>query len=156
VSDEEAVVEDDSTVDDIEYFDGSNDSELLRRQVHPDKFLPGSRTRLDRAAFTPRYHSDEADGRMSHLRGTVDPEEAWRRYTEEHDRESAGTWPARVGVARDLDLVCGDDSALDGRPEDHAFIELPYAPRGSRRAAALELANWASSNGPLWTRPGWL
>lgn len=139
----------------VTIFDGSNDEEILRRQVHPNHFKPGSSTDLDRAAFTPRYDADEADGRISHLRGTVDPGEAWRRHTVDHGLDSAGTWPAKVGVVRGLELQCGDDSALPDRPADHAFVEIPRNPRGSRRQVTLEIAKWATENGPLWSRPGW-
>lgn len=132
-------------------FDGADGEEILRRQVNPNHFKPGSTTELDRSAFTPRYNSDEPDGRMSHLRGSVDAREAWRRFTEDHGKQSAGTWPMKVDVALGLGLTCGDDSALEDRPDDHAFVEVLRDPRESRRHATLQLAKWSSAAGPLFT-----
>ena len=131
-------------------FDGANDDEMLRRQIHPNHFKPGSRTELERTAFTPRWAKDEPDGRMSHLRGHVSGEEAWRRFTD-GGHTSAGTWTTCVGFARDLGLPCGDDSALPESPEDHAFVEMTKTAGWRDRARAL--AHDASQRGPEFMAP---
>lgn len=134
----------------VEVFDGSNDNEMLRRQVHPNHLKPGT-NELERTAFTPRWKSDEADGRMSHLRKTVTAAEAWRRHTEDNGLQSAGTWPMLVGYARnDLELNCGDDSNQSHTPPDHCFVELPSTHPSKRETSRL-LARWASAAGPLFT-----
>lgn len=131
-------------------FDGANDDEMLRRQIHPNHFKPGSRTELERTAFTPRWAKDEPDGRMSHLRGHVSGEEAWRRFTD-GGHTSAGTWTTCVGFARDLGLPCGDDSGpsrVSRRPRLRRDDQDSRMARPRPRARSRRLAARPRVHGP--------
>ena len=107
--------------------------------------------RILHPAFKPK---PQERGQVSHLRGRVDAREAHRRHREELHLESVGTWGISVGEADDAGLRCFDDSALPGRPADHAFVEFGddlTAPEVKR--LARKLAAHAQARGPLYSEP---
>jgi len=128
---------------------GANEAaEILRRQVHPAHFKLGSTTDIERTAFTPRWKTDEPAGDMSHLRGSVSAEDAYARG-QAANLTSAGTWGVSVGEALALALDVADDSALPGRPSDHAYVCLEEGRTGWKQLAR-ELAAAASKRGCLF------
>lgn len=136
--------------DEIVMLDASNGDELFRRQVHANHLAKDGTGAVLRTAFTPRWKGNEADGRMSHLRGSVDPRDAWQRHVA-RGLESAGTWTTSVAFALSQRLPCGDDSALPDRPADHCFVEFERC--DNWRTIADSLAADASSRGPAFS-PG--
>lgn len=123
--------------------------EVLRRQIHPQWWHP-SAPKIDSAAFKPRQ--TEPDGRISCLRGHVDPKDAWTRYFGGDTSRSAGTFGVSVEEASAHGCGSGDDSSEPGKPLDHAFIEvLPDARAVTRKARSL--AKHATERGPLYAAP---
>ncbi|PFG33647.1 hypothetical protein ATL42_1530 [Sanguibacter antarcticus] len=98
-------------------------------------------------AFTP---SPRDAGRLSTLHA-VDPYEAHRRYTEELELESAGTWGIEVGLASSLHLPAYEDSCLPGMPADHASVVFTAHTKGQQAQRARKLRDAALSQGPLFT-----
>ena len=121
-------------------------SEVLNRQIHPTLLHPVQTVMS--TAFTP---SDGDAGLLSTLRGTVDPAEAHRRWTDNPAQESAGTWGIKVGDAAELDLPCVDDSCMPDTPDDHASVDFTAFPsKGVKRQLGRKLRNASVSAGPLY------
>ncbi|MCD5419773.1 hypothetical protein LRS71_09425 [Rhodococcus pyridinivorans] len=89
-------------------------------------------------AFLP---SGEHEFKLSTLRGSVDPKEAFRRHTEDEDLESAGTWALSVESVLAANLVAYDDSNLIGK-RDHTSVDFNgFATQGQKIKAARKLRN---------------
>lgn len=122
--------------------------EVLRRQIHPTRWHP-SLPKIDSSAFTPR--ASEVDGRISCLRGSVHPEEAWRRYFGGDPTRSTGTFGVSVEEAEEgCQCPTGDDSDEPGKPADHAYIEVVAESLKGVTRKARKLAAAATERGPLY------
>lgn len=123
--------------------------EVLNRQVHPSRIDPVEGVLWE--AFNPGHRDHR---KLSTLRGSVAPEDAYRRHTEDAGLESAGTWGVGVGEALDGSLVCLDDGGCDANPVDHASVDFnAVATRGGRQQAARKLWQAAMTRGPLFAAP---
>jgi hypothetical protein len=123
----------------------SNAAELLFRQVHPTQAPPEG---MSKEAFIP--NPDDA-GRMSTHREAIGAAEAFRRYTEEEGRVSAGTWAVTVGEVDDVGAHALDDALVMKKP-DHASIDFnPLATKGQWKRAARKLRDAATARTCLYT-----
>jgi hypothetical protein len=114
----------------------------LWRQIHPRHL---GETGPDFVAFNPTSADDHC---LSIARGSaVDAEEAHRRHVA-RGRLSAGTWSVTVAEVEQQDLRAVDDSRLDGRPEEHGYIDYRLlSTRAPRKMAAIALARAATARG---------
>jgi predicted trehalose synthase len=120
--------------------------EMLNRQVHPDLLHPVQI--ITSTAFTP---SKSDAGMLSTLREAVAPSEAHRRWTEDLNRKSVGTWGVEVGEANDLDLICLDDACLPESPADHASVDFSASrSKGQLRQLGRKLRDASVARGPLF------
>jgi len=95
----------------------TDNSEVLRRQVHPDQFKDGKPTSV---AF---YPSEKDEHRLSTHRGTVPAIECYRRWTVDLERKSVGTYGISVEECLKQELEPVDDSAMVA--PDHASVVFP-------------------------------
>ena len=116
-----------------------NDATLLLRQVHP-RFVQGER--VTSQAFTPRATDQR---RLSVYDGDqIAPEAAWRHYTIQQGRESAGVLAVTLAECAALDLAVRPDP--EPFPE-HAVVDFGGLGRNAIDRAAKRLRNMASERG---------
>lgn len=125
----------------------TNADEVLLRQVHPSWLPDGV---LTSAAFKP---SSKDNKLLSTLHGSVGAEEAHRRWVDQADRASAGTWGVTVGEVDDttftraadqqtVSLAALNDAEQRGEP-DHVSIDFRDLSKEQRGQAARKLKNHA-------------
>lgn len=98
----------------------------------------------------------DSDLKVSTLRGTVGPEEAYRRWTEDLGYESAGTWGVAVAEVTDKGLTVIDDSCIPENPAEHASIDYSAfadASASKRQQIGRKLRDHASERGRLHPAP---
>lgn len=127
-------------------------TEILFRQVHPTHLPNG---KLASTAFAPqRGHK----GFLSTHRERIGAEESYRRWTEENQRESIGTFGVTVGEARACFLEAVDDANIVGVP-DHASVDFNVIPpitgqdqptKGQMQRAGRLLRDHATERGCLF------
>lgn len=135
----------------------TNAEDLLLRQVHPS-WLPNGV--LTSAAFKPTAKDDKL---LSTLHGSVGAEEAHRRWVEQPERTSAGTWGVKVGeidgntFTRAADQQQVSLSALDDAEQrdepDHVSIDFRDLSKEQRGQAARKLKDHAIARGCLHPEP---
>jgi hypothetical protein len=129
----------------------TNADEVFLRQVHPSWLPDGV---LTSAAFKP---SSKDNKLLSTLHGSVGAEEAHRRWVDQPDRVSAGTWGVTVGevdntsFTRTLDqqtvsLAALDDAEQRSEP-DHVSIDFRNLSKEQRGQAARKLKDHAAARG---------
>lgn len=118
--------------------------ETLFRQVHPSQFLvdtPSSE------AFVP---SERDKYLLSTLRERVGPEEAHRRWTEDMQMKSVGTFGISVGEINSHGLTAIDDAAASAQA-DHASVDFTaVSSKGKRKQIGRQLRDAAMARGCLF------
>lgn len=138
-------------------------SELLWRQVHPQRFQAGM---ISSDAFAPG--SSDAKQLSCSREARVSAEAAYLHYTEELGLQSVGCAAIAVSdIESERPVLDGDpavaalraidDSGVDdgdARPPGHAYVD--FRPVGTKKIAkkAKQLAFFARKNGSLHWPPG--
>jgi hypothetical protein len=121
-----------------------NKSETLFRQVHPTQFPNGQPSS---EAFVP---SEQDKFLLSTMREIVGPEEAHRRWTEDMEMQSVGTFGISVGEINEQGLTAVDDAEATSQP-DHASVDFSsITSKGARKRIGRRLRDAAVSRGCLF------
>lgn len=119
---------------------------LLLRQVHPHWFKDGHVLSI---AFRP-FPKDA--GLLSVYDGEqIQPEPAWKHYTETLGHSSSGVWAVSVAETNGCDLDARLDAA--GHFAEHAVIDFTKHGRNLQAAKSKLLAAHAETRGCLFAKP---
>lgn len=119
--------------------------ETLLRQVHPTQVTDGG---ISKEAFIP---TPTDKGLLSTLREEVGPQEAHRRWTEDQNKLSVGTYGISVADVEDAGLTALDDAAASKTP-DHASVDFnELTTGGQKKKAARQLRDRATDRGCLYS-----
>ena len=122
--------------------------ELMHRQVTPGQHQDGEPL-LE--AFAP---TREHDRKLSvACNSKVSAEEAFVAHTD-RGLASVGSWPIWHGTVQEVELRAVDDSALDGVPDYHGYVDFRRGTRAERKMAADTLREAAVVEGPTFLPRG--
>lgn len=119
--------------------------ETLFRQVHPTQFPGGV---ISKEAFIP---SVTDKGLLSTLREVIGAQEAHRRWVEDEERESVGTYGVTVAEVDEAGVLAIDDAVATATP-DHASVDFTgLTSGGQKKKAARQLRDRATTRGCLYS-----